>query len=79
MKIINERTDILTRKAYPREELSRFIAKEGTLVYDRTGKLPGRGVYLAKGHGAEAIRLKAFLRYLHRPLNKEEEELLSRL
>ena len=79
MKVQNTRMDILSRKPYSREELIRFVVLNNNLVADTNNNLPGRGVYLLKGKGKEAIRKKSFLSFLHRPLNEKEEELLKTL
>ena len=79
MKKPSERTDIVSRIAYPRETLLRFVIKEGSLFLDKEKNLPGRGVYLKRGSGKDAIKKGSFNRYLHRPLSKEEEELLEKL
>lgn len=79
MKVQNTRMDILSRKTYSREELIRFVILDNNLVVDTENKLPGRGMYLLKGKGKEAIRKKSFLSFLHRPLNEKEEELLETL
>ena len=79
MKVENTRMDILSRKPYPREELIRFVIKDNNLVIDNDKKLPGRGVYMKKGNGKDAIRKKTFNSFLHRPLNKDEKELLLTL
>lgn len=79
MKVENTRMDILSRKPYSREELIRFVIKDNNLIIDSNDSLPGRGVYLLKGKGAEAIRKKTFNSFLHRPLNEKEEEILANL
>lgn len=59
------RTCLLTREEHPKQLLLRFIvAPDGTLVHDITGKLPGRGMYLALGKHllTEAIERKLFSR-----------------
>jgi predicted RNA-binding protein YlxR (DUF448 family) len=79
MKKQSERTDIVSRIAYPRETLLRFVLKDDKLILDKEKSLPGRGVYLKKGSGKDAIKKASFNRYLHRPLSKEEEELIEKL
>lgn len=79
MKVENTRMDILSRKTYSREELIRFVIKDNNIVIDNDNSLPGRGVYLLKGNGKEAIRKKIFNPFLHRPLNEKEEETLANL
>jgi len=51
MKVANQRTDVLSRKKYSREDLVRFVVLDGVLTKDDNQKLPGRGVYLKKGNG----------------------------
>ncbi|MCR5693201.1 MAG: DUF448 domain-containing protein [Bacilli bacterium] len=79
MKKQSERTDIVSRTIYPRETLLRFVIKDEKLILDKEKSLPGRGVYLKKGNGKDAIKKASFNRYLHRPLSKEEEELIEKL
>lgn len=75
----NNRKDLLTGNGLPRERLNRFVIKEGKLFFDETGRAPGRGAYLEKGKGQEAIRRKSFARFLHRELTLEEKEMLIAL
>ena len=79
MKIVNDRTDIVSRKRFPRETLLRLVIKDDKLILDTLGNLKGRGVYLKKGSGKDAIKKRAFNHFLHRPLSLEEEELLEKL
>ena len=79
MRIVNDRTDIFSRKRYPRETLLRFVVKDEKLILDMQGNLKGRGVYLKKGSGKDAIKKRAFNHFLHRPLSLEEEKLLEKL
>ena len=79
MKKQSERTDIVSRTIYPRETLLRFVLKDDKLILDKEKSLPGRGVYLKKGSGKDAIKKASFNHYLHRPLSKEEEELIEKL
>lgn len=79
MKITNERTDIVSRKPYPRETLIRLVIEDGKLILDERKTLKGRGVYLKKGSGKDAIKKGCLNRCLHRPISKEEEELLEKL
>ena len=74
MKVANQRTDVLSRKRYSREDLVRFVVISGVLTRDDNQKLPGRGVYLKKGMGEEAIKKSSFNKILHRPLTLNEEE-----
>ena len=77
MRIVNDRTDIVSRKRFPRETLLRLVVKDEKLILDKEKTLKGRGVYLKKGSGKDAIKKSAFNHFLHRPLSKEEEELLE--
>jgi predicted RNA-binding protein YlxR (DUF448 family) len=79
MKIVNDRTDIVSRKRFPRETLLRLVIKDDKLILDEEKTLKGRGVYLKKGSGKDAIKKGSLNRYLHRPISKEEEELLEKL
>ncbi len=79
MRIVNDRTDIVSRKRFPRETLLRLVIEDGKLILDKEKTLKGRGVYLKKGSGKDAIKKSVFNHFLHRPLSKEEEELLERL
>ena len=79
MRIVNDRTDIVSRKRFPRETLLRLVIEDGKLILDKEKTLKGRGVYLKKGNGKDAIKKASFNRYLHRPLSLEEEELLEKL
>ena len=79
MRIVNDRTDIVSRKRFPRETLLRLVIKDDKLILDEGKTLKGRGVYLKKGSGKDAIKKRAFNHFLHRPLSLEEEELLEKL
>ena len=79
MKKVNDRTDIVSRKRFPRETLLRLVIKDERLILDEEKTLKGRGVYLEKGSGKDAIKKGSLNRYLHRPISKEEEELLEKL
>ena len=79
MKIVNDRTDIVSRKCFPRETLLRLVIKDDKLILDGKKTLKGRGVYLKKGSGKDAVKKGSLNRYLHRPISKEEEELLEKL
>ncbi|MFN4197166.1 MAG: YlxR family protein [Caldimicrobium sp.] len=43
-----ERTCVACRKKTLKKELFRFVVKEGSIVLDEKGTLPGRGAYLCK-------------------------------
>lgn len=79
MKIINDRTDIVSRERFPRETLLRLVIRDDKIILDEGKTLKGRGVYLKKGSGKDAIKKGSLNRYLHRPISKEEEELLEKL
>jgi predicted RNA-binding protein YlxR (DUF448 family) len=57
----NLRRDIFSKKSYPREALFRFVVKEGSVVYDPSGHLPGRGFYLLKSLPALELAAKNHL------------------
>ena len=67
--------DIASRQLFPKGELLRLVCKDGVLVLDLQGDLPGRGFYLHKSQESFdlAKRKKVFERLLHRPLREEEE------
>ncbi len=48
MKRIVERRDILTRKTYPKNELFRFVKRDGYLIFDKDYSMEGRGYYIHK-------------------------------
>ena len=74
MQINLPRTDIASRKAYPKQQLLRLVVAAGKLTIDSQGNLPGRGYYLKKDAASleTAIKKKAFERILRRPLSEEE-------
>ncbi|MFN4132503.1 MAG: YlxR family protein [Caldimicrobium sp.] len=41
-----ERTCVSCRKKTFKAELFRFVVKEGNIIFDEKGNLPGRGAYL---------------------------------
>lgn len=43
-----ERTCVSCRKKIFKAELYRFVIKEGEIILDEKGNLPGRGAYLCK-------------------------------
>lgn len=75
----NGRKDVLSGVSLPIEKLSRFVIVSGVLLYDPLRNKGGRGIYLQKGKGAEAVRKRAFARFLHRPLSSQEEEAMVTL
>lgn len=72
----NPRTDIVSRKPYPKEELIRFSLVNGSLALLSN---PGRGFYLCKdGSTLElGLKKKVFDRVLNRPIKEEEIKLLK--
>ncbi len=76
MKRENPRTDIASRKRFPRNELLRITIVEGVVTPDIEGKLPGRAIYLHKDTASLelALRKKAFERAYRRPLTEAELE-----
>ena len=56
MKKVNDRTDIVSRERFPRETLLRLVIKDDKLILDEEKTLKGRGVYLKKGSGKDAIK-----------------------
>lgn len=70
-----ERKCIVTGEVQPVHGLVRFVAgPEGQLVPDITGKLPGRGVYVASDRAAldKAVAKKLFARGLKAPVTVPE-------
>ena len=70
-----ERKCIVTGEVQPVHGLIRFVAgPEGQLVPDITGKLPGRGVYVASDRAAldKAVAKKLFARGLKTPVTVPE-------
>ncbi len=46
-KHIPQRTCVVCRRSFPKRELNRIVrTPEGDVIYDPTGKAPGRGAYL---------------------------------
>ncbi|MCI1735632.1 MAG: DUF448 domain-containing protein [Bacilli bacterium] len=43
-----KRMDVFTRRIYPKDELFRLVYQNGTLVWDSSYSLPGRGIYVSK-------------------------------
>lgn len=72
MTKIPERTDIVTRKSFPKEELLRFVVRDGKLHYDPSGKAAGRGFYLHPESRDKALDGKAFSRALRHHVSPEE-------
>ena len=74
MQRLNERTDIASRKAFPKEKLLRLVLLEGCIKPDVEGILPGRGAYLHKDKASLELALKrhAFVRAFHREPTEEE-------
>lgn len=74
MKRVNPRTDIASRKPFPKEELLRMVVVSGALTVDKQGNLPGRGYYLRRDMASLEVCLKRHLfeRILHRPISEEE-------
>lgn len=46
------------RKMHPKNELTRFVAKDGVLMVDETGKSDGRGCYLCSNEKCREKALK---------------------
>ena len=72
MKKTSYRRDIVSRVSYPKEELLRFVLRDGKIVYDPSASLPGRGFYLAKENVEKAMDGKAFSRAVHRNISPDE-------
>ena len=72
MKKIPERTDIVTRKPFPKEELLRFVVRDGKPHYDPSGTASGRGVYVHPDSRLQAEDGKAFSRALRHYVSPEE-------
>lgn len=67
MRKENGRTDRLTRQVFPKEELFRFVKRDGEYILDEAGTLGGRGFYL---HKDEATLHKAVEKHLFERLGK---------
>ena len=74
MKRTNPRTDIASRKPFPKEELLRLVCVAGTVTVDKAGNMPGRGYYLHKDVASleVALRKHVFERLFHRTLTDGE-------
>ena len=74
MKPISYRTDIASRKPYPKDSLLRLVLVGGRVTVDKAGVLPGRGSYLFPSLEAyeTALRKHAFERSFRRPLTEDE-------
>ena len=72
MNITPIRTDIATRKTYPKSDLLRFVATSGVVVLDQSKSMPGRGVYLYPDIKCLelAIKKRLFERHLHASLDE---------
>ena len=68
MKVIPQRMDIVSRESLPKDSLLRFVLKEGTLIFDKEQKLPGRGVYLAPANLEDKRIEKAFSKAFRTPI-----------
>ncbi len=58
MKRENERSDILSRKSYPKKELFRLVFLNHELLLEEDRPLKGRGVYLKKDKESVALARK---------------------
>lgn len=68
------------RNKFPKEELTRFVAKDGLLVIDRTGKADGRGCYLCSNEKclSKAIKTNIVCKSLKVSVDKQAfEKLIS--
>lgn len=66
----------VSRETYPREEMLRFVAgPRNTLVFDVTGKLPGRGVWIypLREVVQKAVAKKMFAKFLFAPVQTKPE------
>lgn len=73
MQIQNKRRDIFSHQSYPKDELIRFIVKDGKIIFP-SFSYAGRGYYIKKDKVAEALKGKTFERILKRPLSDEEKK-----
>jgi predicted RNA-binding protein YlxR (DUF448 family) len=74
MQHLNERTSFYSHQRFPRQNGLRFVRKEGKVVLDSTGTLPGRGAYLLKEEVPLALEEHAFSRAFHCAVSPLEEE-----
>ena len=60
--------------SFPKKEIVRFVAADGKLVIDSTGKLNGRGVYLCRSLDCfdTAVKKKRFSHSLELSMTPEE-------
>lgn len=73
MRKIPMRKCVVTQERFPKKELLRVVRQQdGTVVYDPTGKLNGRGAYLKKSQ--EVIELAKKKKILNRVLEVEVSE-----
>ncbi len=60
----NQKTCLVSRQAFPREEMLRFVVEEetATLYFDVSEKLPGRGLWIHADKGSldQAVARKVF-------------------
>lgn len=73
----NCRTDLLTRKIYPKDQLIRFVISHGGIVVGENYKTKGRGYYVHPQSLQDEKLLFRFRKYLKREIRKEELECLK--
>lgn len=77
-----ERTCIVTREKFPKQELLRIVKNnEGTVFVDLSGKANGRGAYLKKDLSVleKAIKTKALERHLECVISPEIYEEIKKI
>jgi predicted RNA-binding protein YlxR (DUF448 family) len=78
MRPTSYRTSFYSRKRFPKETLLRFVRKDGKLVIDPSGKLPGRGAYLSPDEVVLALKEHAFVKAFHYSVSLGEEEAIKK-
>ncbi len=81
MKKQPQRQCVSCKERKDKKDLLRIVAMpDGSLAYDPTGKLPGRGSYLCRSSDcikAELKKASKLSKGLRRPVTKEEIDLLA--
>jgi len=78
MQRVNERTSFYSRQRFPRQNGFRFVLKEGKVVLDPLGNIPGRGAYLLKEEVSLVLAKHAFSRAFHCAVSPLEEEAIKK-
>jgi len=78
---VSERSCVGCRETAAREELLRFVLRDGQVSFDASKKSPGRGVWTHSSTQCfeKAVKTGALARGLRAPKSAQDEDVVNRL